>query len=106
MAFRVTVFSFHVYGFHTTSTNLCTLASTLRKLLYEGVGREVHIARGAAECYMKLRDLPPSAIISVEYERIRCINWFVVWDQKFKNSGVTFAFEKRQAKWLIVALLS
>ena len=55
---------------------------------------------------MKLRDLPPSAIISVEYERIRCINWFVVWDQKFKNSGVTFAFEKRQAKWLSVALPS
>ena len=38
------------------------------------------------------------AIISVEYERIRCINWFVVWDQKFKNSGVTFAFEKKASK--------
>ena len=45
------------------------------KLLHEGVGREVHIAQGEAECYMNFRDLPPY----VEYERIRCINWFVVW---------------------------
>ena len=54
---------------------------------------------------MKLRDLPLSAIISVEYERIQCINWFVAWDLKFKNSGITFAFEKRQVKWLSVALV-
>ena len=61
---------------------------TLRKLLHEGVGRDVHIAQGEAECYMKLRDLPQSNL--VEYERIRCINWFVVW----KSSGVTAAFDK------------
>ena len=58
--------------------------STLHKLLHAG-------HRGEAECYMRLRDLPPSAIIYVEYERIRCINWFVVW----KSSGVTAAFEKK-----------
>ena len=43
---------------------------------------------------MKLRDLPPSAIIYVEYERIRCINCFVVW----KSSGVIAAFEKKTSK--------
>ena len=57
-----------------------------------GVGREVHIARGEAEWYMKLRDLPPSAIIYVEYERIRCINWFVVWK---RVPGSQLALKKR-----------
>ena len=40
---------------------------------------------------MKLRELPQSAIIYIEYERIRCINWFVVW----KCARVTAAFEKQ-----------
>ena len=61
-----------------------------------GVGREVHIARGEAECYMILRDLPPSARIYIQYERKRCINWFVV----LKTSGVTAAFEKRQVIYI------
>ena len=71
------------------------------KLLHEGRrSRSSYIeARREAECYMRLRDLPPSAIIYVEYERIRCINWFVVWT----SSGVTAAFEKRQVKCPSVA---
>ena len=31
---------------------LCTVASTLHKLLHKVVGREVHIARGEPECYV------------------------------------------------------
>ena len=49
---------------------------------------------------MKLRDLPPSAIISVEYERIRCINWFVVWNLKIPGSRLLL--KKGKQKWLSV----
>ena len=48
---------------------------------------------------MKLRDLPPSAIIYIEYERIRCINWFVVWKRVPRSQ---LAFEKKT--WPSVAL--
>ena len=47
---------------------------------------------------MKLRDLPLSAIIYVEYERIRCINWFVVWK---RVPGSQLALKKT---WRSVAL--
>ena len=44
-----------------------------------GKVREGHVARGEAECYMSFKNFPePNNNISVEYERIRRINWFVV----------------------------
>ena len=47
--------------------------------------QEGHVARGAAECYMSFKNFREANNL---YERIRYINWFVVWIKQTKQKLV------------------